>query len=156
MMRIFLFSIAAIAAFTASALARPPSLEGKWRLDPKETETLPGDEAPAELIMAITKDDASAFRWTVTVKMKDGSGGSTSFAGAIDGKPYPVTGRPAGSTSAFSWMPNRSLKQTSQGPGGISVEVCAFSQDNRKMTCNARQTDMKGQALAYVEVFDRQ
>ena len=155
-MRMLLLSMLAIAASTASAWARPPSLEGKWRLDVKETEILPGEEAPADLVMAIAKDDAFAFRWTVTVTMKDGSTGSTGFTGAIDGKPYPVTGRPAGSTSAFSWMPNGTLKQVSQGPGGISVEVCAFSPDNRKMTCNARQTDMKGRALAYVEVFDRQ
>ncbi len=154
-MRIWLLSILAILAVTADAAARPPSLEGKWKLNPKESETLPDDQPPAELIMAITKDDDRVFRWTVSVKMQDGASGSTSFTGAIDGKPYPIDGR-AGSTSAFSWMPDGSLKQVSESKGGISVEVCAFSHDMKKMTCNARQTDAQGRALAYVEVFDRQ
>ncbi len=155
-MKIRFLTLAMLAVFaaTAGALARPASLEGKWRLDPKETESLPGEEQPAQLVMAITKDDSLVFRWTVTVTMKDGSSGSTGFDGAIDGKPYPVVGRP-GNTSTFSWMPDGSLKQVSQGPGGISVEVCAFSADMKKMTCNARQTDTSGRAAAYVEVFDR-
>ena len=42
---IFLAALAALPA--AGALARPPSIEGKWRLNPKETETLPGEEAPS-------------------------------------------------------------------------------------------------------------
>ena len=147
-------AILATLVATAGAMARPASLEGKWRLNPKETETLPGEEQPAELVMAITKDDGQVFRWTVSVTMKDGSSGSTGFDGAVNGKPYPVTGRP-GNTSTFSWMPDGSLKQVSEGAGGISVEVCAFSPDMKKMTCNARQTDTTGRAAAYVEVFDR-
>lgn len=155
MIRHAALSVLAILAVTTGALARPASLEGKWRLNNKETEALPGEEPPTELIMAITKDDNQAFRWTVTVKMKDGESGSTSFTGAIDGKPYAVTGRP-GNTSTFSWMPDGSLKQVSQGAGGISVEICSFTSDMKKMTCNARQTDATGRAMAYVEVFDRQ
>src|SRR6185312_17403786 len=105
---------AALMVLTATAaLARPPSLAGKWRLNPKETETLPGEDAPAELIMAITRDDGKAFDWTVTVRMADGAAGSTSFSGAIDGKPYPIAGRP-GSTSSFTWLPDGTLKQVSE------------------------------------------
>src|ERR1700744_1037254 len=94
---IICMALMTLAATAASA--RRPSLVGKWRLNPKETETLPGEEAPAELIMAITRDDGKEFDWTVTVKMSDGATGSTSFSGAIDGKPYPIAGRP-GSTSS--------------------------------------------------------
>ena len=138
----------------SSAMARPSSLEGKWRLDLGQSELLPGEAPPADLVMAITKDDGTVFRWTVTVKMPDGAAGATSFDGAIDGKPHPVKGRP-GSTSAFSWMPDGSLKQVSQSPGGIATEICAFSPDAKKMTCNARQTDIQGRAVSYLEVFDR-
>jgi hypothetical protein len=55
--------LAAIAALAASAgaNARPASIEGKWRLNPKETDTLPGEEAPAELVMVINKDDGKVF-----------------------------------------------------------------------------------------------
>jgi hypothetical protein len=154
MFRSTVLAILTITAATTGALARPASLEGKWRLNPAETESLPGEEQPAELVMAITKDDDQSFRWTVSVKMANGEVGSTGFVGAIDGKPYPVAGRP-GNTSTFSWMPDGSLKQVSQGAGGISVETCGFSADMKKMTCNARQTDMAGRAVAYVEVFDR-
>lgn len=141
-------------AVTAGASARPGNIEGKWRLNPKETETLPGEEAPAELIMAITKDDGKAFDWTVSVKFIDGSGGSVSFSGAIDGKPYPVNGRP-GSTSKFSWTPEGALKQVSEGAAGFSVETCSFSADMKKMECEARQTDLKGRVYSYIETFDR-
>jgi len=136
------------------AAARPPSLEGKWLLNLKESELLPGEEKPAELVMAITKDDGTAFRWTVTVKMPDGATGSTSFDGAIDGKPHPVKGRP-GSTSAFSWTPDGSLRQLSQSAGGLAVENCSLSANARKMTCEARQTDRQGRVVTYVEIFDR-
>lgn len=141
-------------AVTVGALARPPSIEGRWRLNLKETETLPGEEAPTELIMTITRDDGQVFDWTVSVKFIDGSGGSTSFSGAIDGKPYPVAGRP-GSTSKFSWTPEGALKQVSEAAGGFSVEVCEFPPGMKRMECSARQTDLKGRVNTYVEIFDR-
>ena len=150
---IMLATIAALAA-TAPAVARPASLEGKWRLNVKESEFLAGEEPPAELIMTITKDDGQAFHWTATIKLADGGSGATSFAGAIDGKPYPVAGRP-GSTSTFSWMPDGSLKQVSQAAGGFAVEICTFPPDMKKMECNARQTDTAGRAATYVELFER-
>ena len=146
---------AALMALAATAAyARPPSLVGKWRMNPKETETLPGEEAPAELIMAITKDDGKAFEWTVSVRMADGAAGSTSFSGAIDGKPYPIAGRP-GSTSSFAWLPDGTLKQVSEQKAGFVVEICEFSNGMKKMECSARQTDMKGRVNTYVESFDR-
>ena len=143
-----------MALAATAAHARPPSLVGKWRLNPKETETLPGEEAPAELVMAITRDDRKAFEWTVTVRMADGAAGSTRFSGAIDGKPYPIEGRP-GSTSAFSWLPDGTLKQVSDQKAGFVVEICEFSNGMKKMECSARQTDMKGMVNTYVESFDR-
>jgi hypothetical protein len=144
----------AVSAASAAADARPASIEGKWRLNPKETETLPGEEAPAELIMAITKDDGKVFNWTVTVRMPDGASGSTSYSGAIDGKPYPIAGRP-GSTSAFSWLPDGTLKQVSEQGAGFVVEICEFPGGMKKMECSARQTDNKGRVMTYVESFDR-
>jgi hypothetical protein len=145
-------ALTVLAATAASA--RPPSLVGKWRLNPKETETLPGEEAPAELVMAITKDDGKAFDWTVTVRMADGAAGSTSFSGAIDGKPYPIAGHP-GSTSSFAWLPDGALKQVSEQKAGFVVEICEFSNGMKKMECSAKQTDMKGRVNTYVESFDR-
>jgi hypothetical protein len=157
-MRILVCAIALIGISAGAASARLPSLEGKWRLNVAQSELLPGEPAPAELIMAITLDDGRKFRWTATVKMPDGASGMTSFDGAIDGKPYPVEGRP-GSTSAFSWTPEGLLKQVSQSAAGISVEMCNFTGGQggppRKMTCSARQTDAAGRAATYVEVFDR-
>ena len=160
MVRTRLTIIAALAALAAAvvgvkgAQARPPSIEGKWRLNPKETETLPGEDAPAELVMAITKDDGKAFDWTVTVRMADGATGATSFSGAIDGKPYPIAGRP-GSTSSFTWLPDGTLKQVSEQKAGFVVEICEFSGGMKKMECSARQTDLKGRVMTYVESFDR-
>ena len=77
----------AIALFVvAVAQARPPGLEGRWQLNPKESEFLPGEEPPKALIMAITQDDGRVFRWTVTVKLSDGQSGQTGFAGALSGR----------------------------------------------------------------------
>jgi hypothetical protein len=146
--------VAVLTLSGSAAEARPESLVGKWRLNPRESELLPGEKPPSELIMAILADDGHVFRWTVTVKMPDGASGSTSFDGAIDGKPRPVDGHP-GATSAFSWTSDGALKQVSQSPGGIAVEICTFAPDFKKMTCNTRQTDSSGRAAAYVEVFDR-
>jgi hypothetical protein len=137
-----------------SAHARPATLEGKWRLNLKESESLPGEAPPAELIMAITKDDGRVFRWTATVKLPGGESGETSFAGAIDGQPYPVSGHP-GTTSKFSWTPDGALKQVSEAAGGIAVETCTFTPDMKKMMCDARQTDMQGRVVSYYEAFDR-
>jgi hypothetical protein len=146
--------VALTALAATAAYARPHSLVGTWRLNPKETETLPGEEAPAELTMAITKDDGKAFDWTVTVRMADGATGSTSFSGAIDGKSYPIAGRP-GSTSSFTWLPDGTLKQVSEQKAGFVVEICEFSHGMKKMECSAKQTDMKGRVNTYVESFDR-
>jgi hypothetical protein len=141
-------------AAASAAFARPASIEGRWRLNLKESEFMPGEAPPTELIMAITKDDGQSFRWTATVKLPGGESGQTSFVGAIDGKPYPVAGRP-GTTSKFSWTPDGELKQVSEAAGGIAVEICTFSADMKKMTCDARQTDMQGGAVTYYEAFDR-
>ena len=144
-----------LALSAGTAGARPPALTGDWRLNEAQSELLPGDAPPAELIMSIAKDDEAAFRWTVRVKMADGAAGTIGFDGAIDGKPYPIKGRP-GSTSAFSWAPNGSLKRVDESAGGIVTEICAFSADMRTMNCEARQTDTKGRVATYIEVFDRQ
>jgi len=146
---------AAMLCAAPAADARPGSIVGKWRLNLRESETLPGEEPPAELIMAITDDTPAHFGWTVTVRMADGSSGATRFSGAIDGKPYPVEGRPPGSTSSFRWMIDGGLKQVSEGPGGLSVETCMFSADMRRMDCDARQTTKDGRTWTYEEVFDR-
>jgi hypothetical protein len=138
----------------AGAEARPDSLAGKWRFNPKESELLAGEQPPADLVMDITKDDGLVFQWTVTVTMADGSGGSTSFKGAIDGKSYPIAGRP-GSTSAFSWLSDGSLKQVSESAAGIATEICTFPPSGKRFVCQTRQTDTQGRAASYVEVFDR-
>lgn len=148
-------AVAILASMMAGqALARPPSLEGRWRLNLKDSEMLPGEEQPAELIMAISRDDGRSFQWTATVKLRGGESGATSFTGAIDGKPYPVAGKP-GVTSKFSWTPEGALKQVSEAAGGIAVEICAFPPDMKKMMCDARQTDMQGRVATYYEEFDR-
>jgi hypothetical protein len=152
---ILIFAAAAALCTVSVADARPGSLLGKWRLNLKQSETLPGEEPPVELIMAITEDTPTRFSWTVTVRMADGSSGATRFTGAIDGKPYPVEGRPPGSTSSFRWMLDGALKQVSEGPGGLSIESCMFSADMRRMDCDARQTAKDGQTWTYEEVFDR-
>lgn len=144
----------ALCLLTAGAFGRPATLEGKWRLNVKESETLPGETPPAELVMAITQDDGKVFRWTVTVRLAGGESGQTNFVGAIDGKPYPIAGRPD-STSAFSWTPEGALKQVSEAAAGIAVEVCEFTGGMKRMECSARQTDMQGRVTTYVEVFDR-
>ena len=153
-MRITVSALILLTLQAQLALARPPSLVGAWHLDLARTDSLAGEEKPADLTMLVTKDDPSAFQWTVTVRMHDGSSGSTSFNGAIDGKPYPIQGN-AGSTSAFSWTPEGTLKQVSQGPGGIAIEICSFSGDGGTMDCEVKQTDMQGRVAVYEEAYRR-
>jgi hypothetical protein len=152
--RFAILAATALLAVAGTAFARPASLEGRWRLNLKESEFMPGEAPPSELIMSITKDDGQVFRWIATVKLPGGESGQTSFVGAIDDKPYPVAGRP-GTTSKFSWTPDGELKQVSEAAGGIAVEICTFSADMKKMSCDARQTDMQGRAVTYYEAFDR-
>jgi len=149
-----LLSTFAFLTVAGAAYGRPGTLEGQWRLNLAESEFLPGEDPPAELIMAISKDDGVVFRWTVTVKLPGGESGQTSFNGAIDGKPYPVAGHP-GTTSKFSWTPDGALKQVSESAGGLAVEICTFSADMKTMGCDARQTDLQGRAATYYESFDR-
>ena len=149
-----LFIIALLLAISLSAAARPPSLAGKWKLNLEQSELLPGEAKPAELIMNITVDDDRGFHWVVTVTMPGGESGSVSYNGAIDGEPRAVEGR-LGSTSAFAWTPDGALKQVSQSSGGLATETCKISPDVKKMTCEARQTDSQGRTLTYSEVFDK-
>ncbi len=153
-MRLIAMGLLLAVTVAGAARARPDiSLVGSWRLNAKESEAPAGD-APADLVMNITKDDGMAFQWTVTVRMPDGASGSTRFKGAIDGKAYPIEGRP-GSTSAFSWLPDGTLKQVSESPGGIATEICSFPPSGKRFVCEARQTDTQGRVVTYTEVFDR-
>jgi len=80
--------------------------------------------------------------------------GGARFVASNKDRAYPVEGRP-GSTSAFSWLPDGTLKQVSDQKAGFVVEICEFSNGMKKMECSARQTDMKGMVNTYVESFDR-
>ncbi len=85
----------------ACALAQQPSAVGTWKLNLSKSD-FGKQPAPKSATIVITDDKDNSLKWTYKYVAADGKVTNDSFAGAFDGKPYPVKGDPMFATGAFT------------------------------------------------------
>ena len=136
----------------APCLAQAQSFQGSWTLDPARSTMSPGEPPPKSSVMRVTVDDGRNFAWTQTTVGPDGKSSSTSFKGAFDGRPYPISN--GGGNLAFTRPSPTSFTDKGSDPsGGHWTETCTIGSDQRTLTCNGQETDPHGQSQNYTDVW---
>ena len=151
---------AALVVFAAcaslSALAAGPSpFVGEWHWSRAESQGAPEEEPPREMVLNITSAERAKVAWTLTVVDDKGERHVQDYSGTGDGKPSAVSGTTDGSTVAFTVTPTSFDSVASSPDGDTDKASCTLSADHKKMTCHGTESDGKGHAAAYVDVYDR-
>jgi hypothetical protein len=152
--------IAAVLALVVSgvalaARADSPLFVGKWHWNAKESSTAPGEPLPRDVLLTITRADKAQVQWSLTTIDNKGTQTVKTFVGTGDGKPTPVTGDP-GTTGAFTLAGTTMESVYASADGGTDRSTCSVSSDGKKMTCHGSESDGKGHANNYTDVYDRQ
>ena len=144
--------VAICATLAASAAyAEDSPFVGRWHWNPAHSMLPPGEPAPKDVVSEISRADGQSMSWTVTIVTPDDQQHVVSF------QAEPCGSAPHGrDTSASARMADETLQATFSGPAGQSdTQSCSVSADRKQMTCKGVVTDGKGQALSYVDVYDR-
>ena len=141
-----------VAVAASSAAAEGSPFVGRWHLNRAESTLPPGSPVPDDLSSEISKADAGQVKWSVTILTTDGRMLVETFNGVADGEFHPISS----DTTASFRLTADALQSTFKGPAGQSdVQTCTLSTDQQQMTCRGVLNDGNGQAVAYVDVFDR-
>jgi len=141
------------AALTASsAWAESSPFVGRWHWNRAQSTLPPGEPAPNDLISEISRADGNFVTWSVTIVTPDGQPHVVTFDAAANGESYLISS----DTTASARLTGDTLHATFKGPTGRSdAQTCTVSADQQHMTCRGVVTDGKGQAVNYVDVYDR-
>jgi hypothetical protein len=151
-------TIAALSMLVAGAAvaAEPSPFIGAWHWNPSASVEVPGEPQPRDVVLDITRADPAGVAWRLTILDEKGEREVQSFNGPGDGKPVAVEGRSDGSTGAFTVTASE-MDSVYAYPGGATDRSrCALSPDRKRMTCRGTESDGKGHAANYVDVYDRQ
>jgi hypothetical protein len=142
------------AALTASsAWAESSPFVGRWHWNRAQSTLPPGEPAPNDLISEISRADGNFVTWSVTIVTPDGQPHVVTFdSAAPNGESYRISS----DTTASARLTGDTLQATFKGPAGRSdAQICTVSADQQHMTCRGVVTDGNGQAVNYVDVYDR-
>jgi hypothetical protein len=141
---------AALAA--GAAWAEDSPFVGKWHWNQAKSTLPPGESAPKEVTHEISKAEAGAVMWSVTVVTPDDQQHIVKFEADPSGEARRITS----DTTATARLRNGTLQATFNGPAGQSdTQTCTVSDDRKQMTCNGVVSDGKGHSANYVDVYDR-
>jgi hypothetical protein len=135
-----------------AAWANPGSFEGRWRWNPAQSITPPGEPLPNDLTAEFSRADTSRLTWTVTIVTPQGRRHAETFDVVPDGELRPIS---PDATAAFRLTGNV-LQATFNGPiGETDAVTCTLSADQKVMTCEGVLNGENGGAVNYVDVYDR-
>src|SRR5882724_1064827 len=124
----------------SSAWAESSPFVGRWHWNPAQSTLPAGELAPNDLTNEISRADGTYVTWSVTIVTPDGQPHVVTFDAAANEEVVPIS----------------SDTTASAGPTGQSdAQTCTVSADQQQMTCRGVLTDGNGQAVNYVDVYDR-
>ena len=148
-----LFTAAVILAMLSGpALAQSNDpLIGTWKLNVAKSK---GVKSGSTVIEAAGK----GIKFTVDLVPVDGAATHWAFTANYDGKDYPVTGNsPYGNAVSLTRVDARTLKITSkQGTTPTTTSTIVVSEDGKTRTTTIKGTDVKGQPVDVVSVYEKQ
>ena len=147
----------ALVVFFASAMvcsAQPSAHMGTWKLN----------EAKSKYPKGATKNhtvvyEAAGDQTKVTVDGVDGSGQAihSEWTGKFDGKPYDLTGDPAGDMRSYRVVNRRTLSLRSTKGGKLTTTATiVVSRDGKSRTVTASSKNAQGKWTTSTGVYDKQ
>jgi hypothetical protein len=151
--RKLLFSAAlliAIVGGTALAQSTDP-LIGTWKLNVAKSKGAKSGNSTIEAA-------GQGVRFTVDLVAADGTASHWSFAGNYDGKDNPVTGNsPWGNSAALTRVDARTIRIVSKQNGKVmTTSTIVVAADGKTRTTTTKGTDLKGQPVDVVSLYEKQ
>lgn len=142
--------IVGIANGTAQAQSKDP-LVGTWKLNVAKSKGAKGGTSKIEAAGA-------GVKFIVDLVGTDGTASHWEFTGNYDGKDNPVTGNsPYGNTAALTRVDAKTIRITSKQDGKVTVtSTIVLSDDGKTRTTTSKGTDVRGQPVDAVSVYERQ
>jgi hypothetical protein len=135
---------------TALAQSSDP-LIGNWKLNVAKSK---GAKSGSTTIEAA----GQGVKFTVDLVGTDGTASHWSFTGNYDGKDNPVTGNsPWGNSAALTRVDARTIRITSKQAGKVmTTSTIVVSADGKTRTTTTKGTDLKGQPVDVVSLYEKQ
>jgi len=149
------FSAIVFAASTNSLIAQAAEpLAGTWELNVAKSKFTPG---PLPRSQTRTYEVAGQ-QIKSAQKGVDAEGKPTlvQYTANFDGKDYPYTGSPDFDTVAMTRVDKSTISFTQKRAGKVALKgTTSVSKDGRTMTISGKGTNVKGQAMDVMFVFDK-
>src|SRR6476659_3468286 len=151
--RVILLTLATLFASATVCLAQSPHM-GTWKLN----------EAKSKIPAGATKNntvtyEAAGDQIKVTVDGVDGSGNAvhSEWTGKFDGKPYALTGDPAGDMRSYRTVNRRKLSLRSTKAGKLTTTATITVAPNGKTrTVSASSKNAKGKWTTSTGFYEKQ
>jgi hypothetical protein len=141
-----------VAMAAGPAYAQDSPFVGRWHWNPAKSTLPPGEPTPKDVVSEISKADAGAVSWSVTIVTPDDQQHVVTF----EAEPSGAVKQISSDTTASALLADEALQATFNGPAGQSdTQTCTVSADGKQMTCKGVVTDGKGHSANYVDVYDR-
>jgi hypothetical protein len=141
-----------IGIVTGVALAQSGDpLVGNWKLNVAKSK---GAKSGSTTIEAV----GQGVRFTVDLVGTDGTVSHWAFTGNYDGKDVPVTGNsPWGNSAALTRVDSRTIRIVSKQNGKVmTTSTIVVSADGKTRTTTTKGTDLKGQPVDVVSLYEKQ
>ena len=158
-MRVFttglgLLAVALLGSTSGLIAQAPEPMAGTWELNVAKSKFTPG---PLPKSQTRTYEVAGQQIKSVQ-KGVDAEGKPTlvQFTANFDGKDYPYTGSPDFDTLAMTRVDKSTISFTQKRAGKVALKgTTTVSKDGRTMTISGKGTNVKGQAMDVMFVFDK-
>ena len=126
-------------------------LVGNWKLNVAKSK---GAKSGSTTIEAA----GQGVKFTVDLVATDGTVSHWSFTGNYDGKDNPVTGNsPWGNTAALTRVDANTTRITSKQNGKVmTTSTIVVASDRKTRTTTTKGTDLKGQPVDVVSLYEKQ
>ena len=147
-----LTAAALVCMFGAAAVAQSTDpLVGTWTINAEKSKGVKSGTTKIEAA-------GQGVKFTVDLVADDGTKSQWGFTGNYDGKDSPVTGNsPYGEVVSLTRVDARTVRITSKHNGKVTAtSTIVLSPDGKTRTTTTRGTDIKGQKIDAVSVYEKQ
>jgi len=148
-----ILGVLVVAAAVAVAQSVDPRV-GTWQLNVAKSKYSPG---PAPKSQTLTIEAAGkGEKVTSEIVSADGAKTTTEYTAEFDGKPHPLKGMDAADMVTLKRVDSHTTERVdSKGGKSVTTYRRAVSKDGKTMTVTVKGTDIKGQPVNNVVVFEK-
>ena len=145
----------AFTAFSANVAAQDQMGMGTWKLNVEKSKFSPGP-APKSITTKF-EADGKGVKWSADRTDSAGKVTRSEYAGAYDGKEYPLKGSAVVDAVVLRKIDSHTTERINKKDGKVvTVETRKVAQDGKSYTTTVKGTTAKGEPIDIVMVFDKQ